>query len=62
MHQIDRKILKRLATKYIWWKTPDEALQQPERVVAQVMDIGDYEDVQMLAAQRQMRRICEKRL
>ena len=44
-------VLRRLAAKYIWWKTPDEALQQPERVVAQVMDIGDYDDVQMLAAQ-----------
>ncbi|MBI5141192.1 MAG: hypothetical protein HZA20_03225 [Nitrospirae bacterium] len=51
MGQIDRDILKRLAAKYIWWKTPDEAIGQPERVVAQVMNIGDYDDVQMLAAQ-----------
>ena len=51
MGHIEQKTLKRLAAKYIWWKTPDEAVKQPERVVAQVMDIGDYEDVQMLAAQ-----------
>jgi len=51
MGQIDRETLMRLAAKYIWWKTPDEAVRQPERVVAQVMDIGDYDDVQMLAAQ-----------
>ena len=51
MGQINRDTLKRLAAKYIWWKVPDEALQQPERVVAQVMNIGDYDDVQMLAAQ-----------
>lgn len=51
MGQIDRKTLRYLAGKYIWWKTPDEALQQPERVVAQVMDIGDYDDVQLLADQ-----------
>lgn len=41
--------LKPLAAKYIWWKTPDEALLAPARIVAQVMDIGDYDDVQHLA-------------
>lgn len=44
-------LLQRLAAKYVWWKTPEEALRQPERVVAQVMDIGDYDDVQALAKQ-----------
>jgi hypothetical protein len=43
--------LNRLAAKYIWWKSPEEASRQPERVVAQVMDIGDYDDVQALAKQ-----------
>ena len=46
----DRDMLKRFAAKYVWWKTPDEALRQPGRVVAQVMNIGDYDDVQLLAA------------
>jgi hypothetical protein len=41
-------LLHKLAAKYIWWKRPDEALQYPERVVLQVMNIGDYEDVQEL--------------
>lgn len=41
--------LKALANKYIWWKTPDEAVATPKRVIAQVMNIGDYEDVQALA-------------
>ena len=45
---MDTQILRRLAGRYIWWKTPDEALQAPDRIVAQVMDIGDYDDVQML--------------
>ena len=35
----------------VWWKTPDEALRQPDRVVAQVMNIGDYEDVLELVEQ-----------
>ena len=43
--------LKTLAGKYIWWKTPDKALAMPERVIAQVMNIGDYADVCLLARQ-----------
>jgi hypothetical protein len=43
--------LKPFAKKYVWWKTPDEAVAMPERVIAQVMNIGDYADVQILAAQ-----------
>ncbi|MBK9440711.1 MAG: hypothetical protein IPN53_05085 [Comamonadaceae bacterium] len=48
MGQIDRRVLKSLASKYIWWKTPDEAADMPDRVIAQVMNIGDYADVQLL--------------
>ncbi len=51
MGQSDQEALKRLAGKYIWWKTPEEAVTMPERVVAQVMNIGDYDDVQVLAHQ-----------
>lgn len=46
----NRAILKHLAEKYIWWKTPDETLAQPERLFAQVMNIGDYDDVLTLVA------------
>ena len=45
----EKEMLEPLARKYVWWKTPDEALAKPERVIAQVMDIGDYADVQALA-------------
>ncbi|MBN8728486.1 MAG: hypothetical protein J0H15_12395 [Xanthomonadales bacterium] len=48
MTPIDPDILKPLARKYIWWKSPDEALASPDRIIAQVMDIGDYDDVQRL--------------
>jgi hypothetical protein len=51
MGQLSQDALKRLAGKYVWWKTPDEACAMPERVVAQVMNIGDYDDVQALAQQ-----------
>lgn len=51
MIQIDQASLKPLARKYIWWKTPEEAMTMPARVIAQVMNIGDYTDVQTLASQ-----------
>lgn len=41
-------LLYGLAAKYIWWKRPEEALRHSDRVVLQVMNIGDYEDVQEL--------------
>ena len=44
-------LLKRFAAKYVWWKAPAEALRQPDRVVAQVMNIGDYENVLELVEQ-----------
>jgi hypothetical protein len=50
MIQVNQEALKPLASKYIWWKTPDEALTMPERVIAQVMDTGDYADVQLPAS------------
>jgi len=45
---VDQAFLKRLAARYVWWKTPDEALRYPNRVIAQVMKIGDFDDVQEL--------------
>lgn len=51
MIQINQESLKPLASKYIWWKTPEEAVSRPERVIAQVMNIGDYSDVQELVTQ-----------
>lgn len=46
----DREALQHFARKYIWWKTPDQAATTPARVMAQVMDIGEWEDAQALAA------------
>jgi len=35
-------------TKYIWWKTKDEILEKPYRLIAQVMNIGTLEDIFLL--------------
>jgi hypothetical protein len=49
MKMVITPLLISLARKYIWWKTPDDALLFPLRVVAQVMNIGDYDDVQAMS-------------
>lgn len=42
--------LLQLARKYIWWMPPEVAVTMPDRLAAQVMNLGDYDDVQRLAA------------
>lgn len=52
LEQLDgaqRELLRRLAAKYNWWKPPEEALRLPQCVMAQVMNIGDYDDAQAMA-------------
>ena len=49
MDQVDLEALRPLAKKYVWWETPDEALESPQRVIAQVMNLGTFEDVSLLA-------------
>ena len=48
MKPLEKEVLRRWAAKYVWWKTPDEALAHPERIIAQIMNIGDYDDVRIL--------------
>ncbi|MBF6592516.1 MAG: hypothetical protein IVW57_18550 [Ktedonobacterales bacterium] len=38
-------LLRNFATRYIWWKTAAEALRYPERILAQVMNRGVYDDL-----------------
>jgi len=45
---MDAEILRAMALKYIWWKSPDEAMQFPKRVIEQVLELGDYTDMQYL--------------
>lgn len=42
-----RTFIATLAQKYIWWLPADEAARDERRVVAQVMDIGDFDDVRI---------------
>jgi hypothetical protein len=36
------------ARKYIWWQTPESAVTSPHRIIAQVMNLGTFEDAQAL--------------
>lgn len=39
--------IERLARRLIWWKSPEESLRRPERVIAQVMALGTWEDIEL---------------
>jgi hypothetical protein len=45
-----RDALLPFAARYIWWKSPKDAVAIPDRVIAQVMNIGDFDDVASLLA------------
>jgi hypothetical protein len=42
------ELLGELSRRYIWWKPAEQALKHPARIAAQVMNLGDYDDVQRL--------------
>jgi hypothetical protein len=53
----ERELLRPMAARLIWWQPPEQALRLPERVIAQVMDIGDFDtELQLL------RRLWDRRL
>jgi hypothetical protein len=49
IRRMDETELKRLASKYVWWRTPEEALRHPGRFFSLVMNTGAYSDVEQLA-------------
>ena len=52
-----QRLLAGLARKYLWWLAPGEASRQPDRVILQVMNIGDYADVRGLEVALGARRL-----
>jgi hypothetical protein len=44
-----RALLADMARKYVWWMSPEEALDYPARIVAQVMNIGVFRDASRVA-------------
>lgn len=38
-------VLDEMSAKYLWWKTGDDRPHMTRRVLAQVMNMGDWDDV-----------------
>ncbi len=45
---LDALIARTLARKYLWWVRPEAALQEQQRLVAQIMKLGTLEDIQLV--------------
>ncbi|MBI5577279.1 MAG: helix-turn-helix transcriptional regulator [Deltaproteobacteria bacterium] len=45
-----QKILRKMARRYIWWRSPEASIKDPLRVIAQIMDVGTLEDMQQATA------------
>ena len=43
------KMLSRLVARYLWWKPVDEVTDFSNQLIAQVMNIGDFADVNAMA-------------
>jgi len=47
-HEYDTSLrnefLSEMAKKYIWWETQEEALIFPQKILAQVMNLGTWDD------------------
>ena len=63
MEPIPVDALKPYARRYIWWQTPEEAVRDPHRLMAQVMDIGTFEDARdliRLVGETRLREVLEQ--
>lgn len=40
--------LKSMAQKYIWWQDPTDVLRVPQKIIAQIMNIGTFDDLELL--------------
>jgi hypothetical protein len=50
MNEAQKAFLLDMAKRYIWWKTPNEVILHPQRVLAQVMNLGVWGDLCKLDA------------
>jgi hypothetical protein len=55
--------LLRVAPRHIWWKTPEEALEYPQMLLASIMNMGLWEDLcelSRLFAEDDLRRVLKE--
>lgn len=41
------RTLEDVARRLVWWKTPEEAVSDPHRLLAQIMALGTVEDLRV---------------
>ncbi len=61
--EIEAALLRRWASCYTWWQTPREAVEYPDRVIAQGTKIGGFDDVVELVAaagEERLRRMVQQ--
>ncbi len=44
MNPLQQDFLMEAAGRYVWWQTPEEALVRPQRLLAQIMNLGVWDD------------------
>jgi hypothetical protein len=42
------ELLAELSPKYLWWRPVDGEGHPPERIIAQIMNLGTYDDIRRL--------------
>ena len=55
----ESELLGKLGQKYIWWTPTGGASHAPERIIAQVMNIGTYDDIRLLETTLGFRRLAD---
>ena len=50
LEQPREALLEELEAKYLWWKPEDGGRRSAERVLAQVMNLGTYDDIRRMEA------------
>ena len=45
MNESQKEFLVHVARRYIWWETANDAMAYPQKILAQVMNIGVWDDI-----------------
>jgi hypothetical protein len=54
-----RELLRPLAARLIWWQPAQQSLRHPDRVIAQVLELGTFEDGEVLRQALGDRRLAQ---
>lgn len=60
---LQRAAAAKLARKYLWWMSPKEAVNEEDKLIAQVMSMGTFEDARLVERQlgkKRLRRVLEQ--